>query len=421
MNDSDIFSINGPVDSWREALDMEAPFGVPRPQVPSSGLPKYVTDFFDNPNGVVRDARFFQARFCAVHATADDLHVLLKSESTPAKFRQLARDLQGFLRDAVLVNEHALVALKMLWSENDSDLTSAVDQGRMFLAKICMAAYLDPSWQQVIELTYIAIEENAIDTLIQCAPIKGRRLCPSKLPFVDHDQLLALPKALRHSSSKRDMLLAAINQRCLVINSKCVLPNERTSVSNGDSKPITGGISALATDRKGEIRDIVLSLYDRFKIGMREPCEPFLRRASCAGERPSTRNETSFWHDSIQKRDPTDLITQEYNIVALRGTVSPVELCLYLLDGPSDYNKPCSQQPLKMDFQRHYAVHRWDTERNRSRQECSSASFERDFQNYVTIVARNSDSLLKGLAKLSDKEKFLIRNTGEDVNVQRTG
>lgn len=81
----------------------------------------------------------------------------------------------------------------------------------MFLAKICMAAYLGPSWQQVIELTYVAVEESAIDTLRRYAPVKGRRLCPSKLPFVDHDQLLALPKALRYSSSKRDMLLAVID------------------------------------------------------------------------------------------------------------------------------------------------------------------------------------------------------------------
>lgn len=135
MHDSDVFSINGPVDSWRDALEMEASFGVPRPQAPPSGLPKYVTDFFDNPDGVVRDARHFQARFFAVHATAGDLHVLLKSESTPAKSRKLARDLQVLLRDAVLVSEHSLVALKMLWAENDSDITSAVDQVECFWLK----------------------------------------------------------------------------------------------------------------------------------------------------------------------------------------------------------------------------------------------------------------------------------------------
>lgn len=36
-------------------------------------------------------------------------------------------------------------------------------------------------------------------------------------------------------------------------------------------------------------------------------------------------------------------------------------------------------------------------------------------------MAKNSDSLLKGLAELSAKENFLIRNAGEEVHVQRTG
>lgn len=212
-----------------------------------------------------------------------------------------------------------------------------------------------------------------------------------------------------------------------MINSKSVLLNEREHASSGDPKPTTGGISALATNHKGETRDIVLSLHDRLETGTRELREPFLRRASCAGERAHTENETSFWHESVAEMDRTDFIPQEYNMVGLSSSYWKPKLCFYLLDGPSDYHKSWLRQPLRMDFQRPYAV--WlprhgdnlGKEWNRRRIKCSRTSFERDFHKYVTTVARNSDSLLKGFAELSAKEKFLIRNAGDEDHIQRTG
>jgi hypothetical protein len=89
---------------------------------------------------------------------------------------------------------------------------------------------------------------------------------------------------------------------------------------------------------------------------MREPCESFLHHSSCAGERQSTEKETSFWHDHESKLDRPDFITEDENVVGLDSWSFGSEICLYLLDGPCDYEKPVLQVTLKMDLLRQFTV-----------------------------------------------------------------
>ena len=193
-------------------------------QTTPSGVPAIFKEF-DCRSGVFRDARFFHTRFHGIHLTPDTLAEFLRSESTIAKSQKLARIILAFLKDAIRINAATLWALERLWTNNESPVTDSPGRSAIHLVKVYFAAYLSSSWDQNFDLVYFALEESAVENLEKYANPNNRwnltirwHIYPNELPLISHEDFLRSPQQLRHHSSRRDMLLAAINKRSLTMN-----------------------------------------------------------------------------------------------------------------------------------------------------------------------------------------------------------
>ena len=244
-NDSDIFSTFGHVNAWMAELNSQ---GVPEldergdadisePRNTPSGIPTILKEF-DCTSGVFRDARFFHTRFHGIHLTRDTLKEFLGSETTIAKAQKLARIILGLLKDAIRVDEATLSALERLWTNNESHTIDPPGRTQTFLVKVSFAAYFTLSWEQTFDLVYFALEESAVEDLQRYANpnnhksiAKRLHLCPGHLPLLSQDDVLQFAEQLRHHSSRRDMLLAAINKRSLTMHCEDVHVGKQTRVS----------------------------------------------------------------------------------------------------------------------------------------------------------------------------------------------
>ena len=396
--DSDVFSTYNPVDSWIDRLESEAGPDSALQQISSSSVPEILKDL-DCSMGVIRDARFFQARFYGLHITRDNLEEFLQTESTSSKLQKLARGLQRFLKDAMRVDEATLNKLETLWTGEDRPGAILTQPSQVFLVKISMTAYLTSSWEQVVELTYVAIEEAAVDALKKRADmVRGWCLYPSKLPFVREEELLRILTELRRSSSQRDILFAAICSRCLVVGSSSGLARKEMGGSshNATEDMDLAPVFAVSQDDSAAVRNIVLSIYNRCKVGMRQPSQDFLRLSFCNDEQ-STEMKTSYWQDAAGEADGLDHITDDENIVCLRHTFTD-KICLYLLDGPDDYGNPPDQLSLKLNLLRQYYPTIQDTSSRRAQYWNETAKISRRhsdkaFDTFVRHLGEKSSRL----------------------------
>lgn len=242
---------------------------------------------FDTRHGVIRDIRYIHSRFFGLRVTGDNLDAFLRSENTPQQCRQLACSLLAHLQESWRVKGEMLDALESDWT-GKTRREEQPHQEATFLVVAAVAAYLTPDWEQTRELSYLAVEEGAVDRLLKYS---GRRLAEghtlSDLPFVDEagfrDSLLACRR-----QSAMSNLIACISRVCLstgILSSRN--EDRRDALSVISVEKSAQGITVRAdTVLKPDAtkRDFVRAIYDRHKIGRNEPFCPFLRASSVRDE-----------------------------------------------------------------------------------------------------------------------------------------
>jgi hypothetical protein len=151
-----------------------------------------------------------------------------------------------------------------------------------FCAVFNVAAYISPSWEQVLELSFVAIAEDALPDLKERAgSTRGTSVFPSELPFVSQKRLTGYLRFARQGSI-RSTLQAAIARSCL--SSRLARKkNNADAFFLVSEEVVEKGIRyrqdvTMLPNREVKAREMVVSFYNRYKIGMREPKESFLRR-----------------------------------------------------------------------------------------------------------------------------------------------
>ena len=376
-------------------LDEQSDPDTIKTQTTSPGILKILKEFDCN-SGVFRDARFFHARFHGIHLTRDTLQEFLRSETTIAKAEKLARITLSFLKDAVRVDEATLSVLERLWTKNESRTVNQPGRNSVFLVKIYFAAYLTMSWEQNFDLVYFALEDSAVEDLHKYANPNNhanitRRwyIHPSRILLMSQDDFLRFPEQLRHHSSRRDMLLAAIDKRSLVIRSGDAHQDQQTkkihSDLNSETNRIVDAFMSIDVEAQG-IRS-VLSYYNRFRVGMNQPSQGFLRQSSCDDEQESKRTATRFWHE-CHGGDQDDFLPVDENVLGLSSR--PESVCLYFVDGLGDLTEQATPSPLKMDLLEHSlamlqnsSVPKWDRGWNLGSRKSASQSFDAEMEGLV--------------------------------------
>jgi hypothetical protein len=295
--DSDIFSMVDPVSSWlNRDVSEEDPVLELRNEC-DTGIPQSLLAI-DCEYGVVRHASFIQSLLLGLCITAENLESLLLSFPTPDKAQKYAREILQAMKQSWCATAETLNALEAKWTGNYREREEPYDPQAMFYVIFGLTAYMSQWWDQVRELSYVAVSEGAISLLlahanfVQAVDIHRRH----DYPVVDTEDLENFCDRVQ-TASVEDNLRATISSASIV---------GRADEGRKPSRPEwTLKIGGLATetgltvdangrthryltiksdpavffeaDPNGQTRRIVSAIYLSHKIGRKEPSEPFLR------------------------------------------------------------------------------------------------------------------------------------------------
>ncbi len=340
-HDSDIFSLKDVIPSW-----------IPDPEVPCDDLNLVELDSsfnddtsssilrLDANHGLVRRVGDVESRLLGLFINADNASTLLASDETPLTSLRTARKILTAVAEGYfeLSSECLLNSLEDQWVGHLDYLSESSIRPSTVYVKVTVTHYLNSQWDLVRELNYIALTEGGLGVLLQHAKLKG---LPMRIAASRHGQkgkesdLEKICSDLLRASTTQ-CLLACLHKEVVALHDVMIRGSgmeEQLSLKTADPPS--------AQPSESSIREIVLAIYRKNKVGRREPSETFLRRAS------RTTNNSNEGHSkllalSLDRHGP--LQQPEPGKVLVYGKSPPQTwperpspcLCLYVLDDKQD-------------------------------------------------------------------------------------
>jgi hypothetical protein len=151
----------------------------------------------------------------SLYITEDNLSLLFQSTKTDEHAQSMARKILKFLKDCWRVKREALDRLELMWTGKDRENENIYSPDKIFLVVVTLTAYLTPSWEQVRELSYLAISAGTLEAIQGYANQSiSDDWDVTKLPYVDNQDIVSIFEAFR-SIPVRDNLLATISRACV--------------------------------------------------------------------------------------------------------------------------------------------------------------------------------------------------------------
>ena len=364
-DDSEIRSLGDHMQRFLDT-DLEQCLMESRPD-PQDPYPQHNSMYrwLDSEHCVFRSICWAHARVSALYITKENLKTLLRSFTSKTVSGRHARDLLRLFREAWRVTPDALEALEFMWTgtqREDPDLYGATQR---FCTVFTVAAYFTSDWEQVSELTYVAIAENALNDLKAYVDLQQPiHVYPSELPQVQKEHLVGYFRHFRQASA-RSRLHAAL-RRCSLSSRLAREGDFPDSFFLVAEEPFDKGIRyrldvTMLPDQKPKTRQLVAAVYNQCKRGMRDPEEPFLRMSGTYDSTPWDH------HDMPSVWNLDDLPIDEGALYMLLGSGKvfnngDANLCIYVMD-----DIPAPQAfPLSFDSLESYIVVQTNQRRNPS-------------------------------------------------------
>ncbi|RYP08292.1 hypothetical protein DL765_008834 [Monosporascus sp. GIB2] len=349
--DPDVYSLQGEVQPWMEGqdIDPEELLDVPAADAPSESASEDTSDHLDRFTtmyGVVRDARQIQSRLRGLIITRDNLETVLQSFENPTAATRFVRSIISLLsrRCVALDSEEVLDAVEDHWSGYTRIRPNRLDQKPKVYVQFRISFYINPVWEQVRELTYLAATDDARELLIQRAGIRGAvRRSRFSPPACRGEDLISAFDRLRQNSVRRDLVSSLCRRTYMACFEK---PRTVLAIDNdGAVHEIEESKVTIKQDKDKrspgvQMQGIVHAIYEKHRIGNREPSEPFLRastridfegRALWRGWRRGDCLPPEHRHlDKI-------LVYSDVPDARYLPHGSRQKYCLYILDGRTDH------------------------------------------------------------------------------------
>jgi hypothetical protein len=350
--DPDVYSLLGEVHPWMEGqgIDLEEPSDVLIDTASESAAEDNSDPLsrFKSTNGVVKDARQIQSRLRGLLITRDNLETVLHSFEDPNDATRFVRSIISLLslRCVTLDSEDVLDAIEDLWSGNKRSRPSRLGQKPKVYVQFRISFYINPTWEQVRELTYLAATEDARELLIHRGRIRGdAKLSRFSPPACNQAGLLSAINRLRQNSVRHD-LVSSLRRRTYIISVDSVDKTHIVYDIDNNCLPVRPEEPKVHIKQDNDKRSpgvlmqgVVHDVYEKYRIGNREPSEPFLRA--------STRTDSegrALWQD-WKHSDCLPLALQHLDKILVYSDIpdarylpdgSRQKYCLYVMDGRVD-------------------------------------------------------------------------------------
>lgn len=321
MADSDIYSLADPVGFWLDETHPEEIASLEVRNESDSGTPQELLAL-DCEHGVIRHASFIQTWMLGLYITSDNLETLLHSFPTQVKAQKFAREFFKSMKTSWRVSAETLEALETTWASEGRQREALYEPQLMFYVKFTLCAYFTPFWDQVRELSYLAIAEDAIDLLLTHANFTNKvSIQRQQHPVVRLEALESFWKRVQNTSVL-DNLAAAMSRVSLsgaAIRAEEKIPPELIVQDNQKLNLV------FHPDKRAPGRRLVHSIYNMHKIGRREPAEPFLRTSKQHDKQDFKENTPALWPK--QK----DALVSSGEFFLLNDSWCPPETSLYIV------------------------------------------------------------------------------------------
>ncbi|KAF2793994.1 hypothetical protein K505DRAFT_417428 [Melanomma pulvis-pyrius CBS 109.77] len=351
--DPDVYSLQGEVQPWMEGqdIDPEELLNVPAADTASESADEDASDplcRFKTKNGVVKDGRHIQSRLRGLIITRDNLETVLQSFENPNAATRFVRSIISLLsrRCVALDDEDVLDAIEDQWTGNKRTRPNRLDPKPKVYVQFRISYYINPTWEQVRELTYLAATEDARELLIHRAGIRGAVKRSQFSPPACHQaDLLSAFHHLRQKSVRNDLVSSLLRRTYLISvdsieKAYTVYDVDNDSVAHMRERSIVNIKQDKDKRSPGvQMQGIVHAVYEKYRIGNREPSEPFLRASTRidSEERPLWRG---WKHGDCLPWDQEHLdkilVYSDVPDARYLPDGSRQRYCLYIVDGQTD-------------------------------------------------------------------------------------
>jgi len=347
--DPDVYSVRGEVQPWMQGHDIDPEEMLdPNASDAVSAIidDEPVDDFgeFKCSQGVVRDARLIESRLRSLYLTRDNIQTLFDGIDNPNTKMRFARSILATLarRCVVLDNEDVLGAVEDKWTGNVRSRTRISLPGSKLYAQFRFSYFINHSWEQIRELTYLAVSDDAREILLEKAQfrstVRRSRFSP---PECSREEIIHTIEKFLARNVREDFDATLARSTYFTDMEKMPVNSVEGIGSAGEEIPLKM-VSKLDKDKKSAgvtMQNTVHSIYERFRVGNREPTEPFLRISSRLDYDSRSLSQHDCQGDQLDA-DGADLDKALVfgDVLKTRGAPqgSEQKLCLYILDGKKD-------------------------------------------------------------------------------------
>jgi hypothetical protein len=352
-NDSDVYSLQGDFPRWRQSQrersialtsietrtviveDIQAG------PVADENSSKILSSF-DGTFGLVRDAQVIESRVRALYITKDNVSTLCQGFDHQSLSIAFAQSVLAALklRCNTLEGESVLNAIEDKWTGKFRFSKPFQNNESPVYAQFRISYFINHEWDQVRELTYLALSEDARQYLMKHIGVQQKNEDFAPLNCSQKALVDAVDEVL-HRDVRSDFLLA-LSGKTFAIYRKIVPVITSTAESTFLEVKEERMFKRLDIDEDGpgfKMHQIVHNIYNDYRHGRREPDETFLRLSSRVDSqgRPLWKD----WEagDNFKGPDSTGL---GWNQILVHGRVPdfnrPIpkgrpDYCLFVLDG----------------------------------------------------------------------------------------
>ncbi|KAF4335653.1 hypothetical protein FBEOM_10490 [Fusarium beomiforme] len=329
--DADIFSLAGNVREWAchspDASEVET----------SQPLHDPLHEL-DCESGVFRDARFIHNKFVSLIITENNVDEFLGTVDSDVGTRKLAASLLASIQDSIRVKGYMLDELELLWTDTERHLSNMAHPDEVFYVVVSSVFYLNMNWEQVRELSYVAVAASLIQDLAKIAqiPLPSVKLT-DRAPVVE--SLTAFGSLLERTAIQN--LASCVTRLCLATGSGYLGKSVR--VQRWEVLPtVTEASKALPRDafinicQRPRAREFLYSIYSKHQVGRNVPASSIFRISSTMDIMRKSGDPPELNKSSLDPDWPASLYHMNQKLLYVwidtdHPGVGP-ELCIFILD-----------------------------------------------------------------------------------------
>jgi hypothetical protein len=227
FHDNDILSMNDGLLSWIRSASMERGF-----EAKDDSFAQIHS--LDTLNGVIRYASKIESRIYGLYLTGDSAATLLQLSQNHIDSQLFAKKIVGAFKIRPLqVTSEMLDILEKLWTGNIQERPGTCPPTTKFLARITFTVYFNARWEQIRELSYLAVSEDGLKVLDSSCYHRGVLISESDEPTeVNIDALEEVIGKLKLASAEQN-LAAAVSRLALCLQGE---PSFQTRAADQDEQ-----------------------------------------------------------------------------------------------------------------------------------------------------------------------------------------